>query len=106
MRTEAGKASVSGDKNPAKKPETRRKLSENNAHRNPAIREKGAATFSAFGDNHPSKSQSHREMMRKDNPASRPEVRKKISESKMGVPSPRKGIETGPLSEEHNVVSP
>ena len=40
-------------------------------------------------------------MMRKYNPASRPEVRKKISESKMGVPSPRKGIKTGPLSEEH-----
>jgi hypothetical protein len=98
MRSEAGKASVSGDKNPAKKPETSRKLSENNAHRNPAIREKGAATFRAFGDNHPSKSRAHREMMRKENPASRPEVRKKISESKKGIPSPRKGIKSGPMS--------
>lgn len=104
MRTEAGKASVTGDNNPAKKPETRKKLSENNAHRNPVIREKGAATFRAFGDKHPSKSIAHREMMRQANPASRPEIRKKISESKMGMPSPMKGIKTGPMSAEQKAL--
>jgi hypothetical protein len=99
MRTEAGKASVSGEKNPAKKPETRKKLSENNAHRNPEVRAKGAATFRALGENHPSKSEAHRKLMRERNPASRPDVRKKISESKKGIPSPNKGQKVGPMSE-------
>lgn len=101
MRTEAGKASVTGDKNPAKMPETREKLSRNNAHRNPEVRERGAATFRAFGENHPSKSTAHREMMKTNNPASRPDVRKKISESRIGIPSPNKGKKMGPLSEDH-----
>jgi hypothetical protein len=99
MRTDAGKASVTGDKNPSKKPETRAKLSANNAHRNPEIREKGAATFRALGDKHPSKSEAHRRLMREHNPASRPDVRQRISESKKGIPSPNKGKKVGPMDE-------
>ena len=79
MRTEAGKENVRGDRNPAKRDDVRVLLSKNNAHRDPAIREKGAATFRAFGDKHPSKSEKHRKLMTENNPAKRPEVKAKIA---------------------------
>ncbi len=79
MRTERGRESMRGDKNPAKRPEVRELLSKNNVHRNPEIREKGAATFRAFGENHPSKSEKHRKLMTENNPAKRPEVRAKMA---------------------------
>jgi len=101
MRTEAGKASMRGDLNPSKRPDVRLILSEKNPHRDPAIREKGAATFRAMGIAHPSKSDKHRKLMRENNPAKRDEVRKKISESRMGQPSWNTGMNLGPLSDDH-----
>jgi hypothetical protein len=103
MRTEAGKASMRGDLNPSKRPDVRLILSEKNPHRDPAIREKGAATFRAMGIAHPSKSDKHRKLMRENNPAKRDEVRKKISESRMGQPSWNTGMNLGPLSNDHRL---
>lgn len=100
MNTEAGKASVRGDLNPAKRDDVRAILSERNAHRDPAVREKGAATFRAMGDAHPSKSEKHRAMMREKNPTKDPLVRTKISQSRMGQPSWNAGLSTGPMSDE------
>lgn len=102
-RTEAGKASMRGDLNPAKREDVRVVLSERNAHRDPAVRAKGAATFRAMGDAHPSKSEKHRTMMRENNPVKDPEVRAKISRAKKGKPSPRAGIKVGPMSEEQKI---
>lgn len=59
MRTEAGKASMRGDLNPAKREDVRALLSKRNAHRDPAVRAKGAATFRAMGDAYPSKSDAY-----------------------------------------------
>ena len=103
MRTEAGKASMRGDLNPAKREDVRAILSERNAHRDPAIRAKGAAAFRAMGDAHPSKSEKHRTMMRENNPVKDPEVRAKISKTKTGKPSPRAGVKVGPMSEEQKL---
>jgi hypothetical protein len=103
MRTEAGKASMRGDLNPAKRDDLRALLAERNAHRDPAVREKGAATFRAMGDAHPSKSEKHRTMMRENNPVKDPEVRAKISKAKTGKPSPRAGMKVGPMSEEQKI---
>lgn len=103
MRTEAGKASMRGDLNPAKRDDVRAILSERNAHRDPAVREKGAATFRAMGDAHPSKREKHRTMMRENNPVKDPEVRAKISKAKTGKPSPRAGMKVGPMSEEQKI---
>lgn len=102
-RTEKGKASMRGDLNPAKREDVRLVLSERNAHRDPAVRAKGAATFRAMGDAHPSKSEKHRTMMRENNPVKDPEVRAKISKAKKGKPSPRAGIKVGPMSEEQKI---
>lgn len=99
MRTEAGKASMRGELNPAKRDDVRAVLSERNAHRDPAVRAKGAATFRAMGDAHPSKSEKHRAMMRERNPAKDPEVRAKISKARTGQPSSRAGIKVGPMSD-------
>ena len=101
MRTEAGKASMRGDLNPAKRDDVRAILSERNAHRDPIIRAKGAATFRAMGDNHPSKSEAHRTMMRDHNPTKDPEVRVNISKSRMGQKSWNVGLVTGPLTDQH-----
>lgn len=101
MRTEAGKASMRGDLNPAKRVDVRAILSERNAHRDPAVRAKGAATFSAMGDAHPSKSEAHRTLMREHNPTKDPEVRMKISKSRMGQPSWNTGLTVGPLTDQH-----
>lgn len=76
--TDRAKQEMMGELNPAKRLEVRKMLSENNAHRNPEIRAKGAATFRAFGDKHPSKSEKHRAFMRDNNPAKRPDVRAKM----------------------------
>jgi hypothetical protein len=103
MRTEAGKASMRGDLNPAKREDVRAILSERNAHRDPAVREKGAATFRAMGDAHPSKSEKHRAMMREMNLSKDPLVRTKISQSRMGQPSWNAGLSTGPMSDEQKV---
>lgn len=103
MRTEAGKASMRGDLNPAKRDDVRAILSARNAHRDPAVREKGAATFRAMGDAHPSKSEKHRAMMREMNPSKDPLVRAKISQSRMGQPSWNAGLSTGPMREEQKV---
>lgn len=100
MRTEAGKASMRGELNPAKRDDVRAVLSERNAHRDPAIRAKGAATFRAMGDAHPSKSEKHRAMMRERNPAKDPAVRAKIAESRTGQTSWNAGLTLGPMSEE------
>ena len=100
MRTEAGKASMRGDLNPAKRDDVRALLSERNAHRDPAIRAKGAATFRAMGDAHPSKSDKHRAMMRERNPAKNPAVRAKIAKSRTGQTSWNAGLTVGPMSEE------
>lgn len=102
-RTEAGKASMRGDLNPAKREDVRAILSERNAHRDPAVRAKGAATFRAMGDAHPSKSEKHRTMMRENNPVKDPEVKAKISKAKTGKPSPRAGMKVGPMSEEQKL---
>lgn len=99
-RTEAGKASMRGELNPAKRDDVRAILSERNSHRDPVIREKGAAKFRAMGEAHPSKSQKHRTMMREKNPTKDPAVRAKISKTKTGIPSPRAGVKVGPMSEE------
>lgn len=101
MRTEAGRASMRGDLNPSKRLEVRVILSERNPHRDPTIREKGAATFRAMGDTHPSKSEKHRNFMREKNPAKRDDVRLKISKSRLGQPSWNTGMKLGPLSDEH-----
>lgn len=103
MRTEAGKASMRGDLNPAKRDDVRAILSERNAHRDPAVREKGAATFRAMGDAHPSKSEKHRALMREMNPAKDSIVRAKISQSRIGQPSWNAGLSTGPMSDEQKV---
>ncbi len=100
MRTEAGKASMRGDLNPAKREDVRALLSERNAHRDPAVRAKGAATFRAMGDAHPSKSEKHRTMMREKNPVNDPLVREKISQSRMGQSSWNAGIKVGPMSDD------
>jgi hypothetical protein len=99
-RTEAGKASMRGDLNPAKRDDVRAILSARNPHRDPVIREKGAAKFRAMGEAHPSKSQKHRAMMREKNPTKDPAVRAKIAKTKTGIPSPRAGVKVGPMSEE------
>lgn len=78
-RTDRARQEMMGDLNPAKRPEVREILSNNNAHRNPEVRAKGAATFRAFGDKHPSKSEKHRAFMRDNNPAKRPDVRAKMA---------------------------
>jgi hypothetical protein len=103
MNTEAGKASMRGDLNPAKRDDVRAILSERNAHRDPGVREKGAATFRAMGDAHPSKGEKHRAMMREMNPSKEPLVRAKISQSRMGQPSWNTGLSTGPMSDEQKV---
>jgi hypothetical protein len=103
MNTETGKASMRGDLNPAKRDDVRAILSERNAHRDPAVREKGAATFRAMGDAHPSKSEKHRAMMRELNPSKDPLVRAKISQSRMGQTSWNAGLSTGPMSDEQKV---
>lgn len=103
MRTDAGKASMRGDLNPAKRDDVRAILSERNAHRDPAVREKGAATFRAMGDAHPSKSEKHRAMMREMNPAKDPIVRAKISQSRIGQASWNAGLSTGPMSDEQKI---
>lgn len=100
MRTEAGKASMRGELNPAKREDVRALLSERNAHRDPAVRARGAATFSAMGDAHPSKSEKHRAMMREKNPVKDPLVRQKISQSRMGQSSWNAGIKVGPMSDD------
>jgi hypothetical protein len=101
MRTEAGRASMRGDQNPAKRDDVRAILSERNAHRDPAVRARGAATFRSMGDAHPSKSEAHRTLMLEHNPTKDPEVRAKISKSRMGQPSWNAGLTTGPLTEQH-----
>ena len=101
MRTEAGKASMRGDLNPAKRDDVRAILSERNAHRDSTVRAKGAATFRAMGDAHPSKSEAHRTMMREHNPSKDPEVRAKIAKSRMGQISWNTGLTIGPLTDQH-----
>lgn len=100
MRTEAGKSSMRGDLNPAKRGDVRALLSERNAHRDPAIRAKGAATFRAMGEAHPSKSEKHRAMMREKNPAKDPAVRTKIAKSRIGQTAWNAGMTVGPMSDE------
>lgn len=100
MRTEAGKASMRGDLNPARREDVRALLSERNAHRDPAVRARGAATFSAMGDAHPSKSEKHRAIMREQNPTNDPLVRQKISEARIGQSSWNAGIKVGPMSDD------
>lgn len=99
MRTEAGKASIRGELNPAKREDVRALLSERNAHRDPAVRARGAATFSAMGYAHPSMSEKHRAMMRDQNPTNDPLVRQKISEARTGQPSWNAGIKVGPMDD-------
>lgn len=100
MRTEEGKASMRGELNPAKREDVRKILSERNAHRDPTIREKGAATFRAMGDAHPSRRPTHRAMMRERNPAKDPEVQAKISKSRKGQKSWNAGKTIGPMDPE------
>jgi hypothetical protein len=100
MRTEAGRASMRGDLNPAKRDDVRAILSKQNPHRDPVIRAKGAATFRALGEAHPSKSEKHRTLMRENNPTKNPVVRAKISKSRQGQPSWNAGLTTGPMSEQ------
>ena len=103
MRTEAGKASMRGDLNPAKREDVRELLSERNAHRDPIVRAKGAATFRAMGDAHPSKSEKHRSMMREQNPTNDPLVRQRISEARAGKSSWNAGIKVGPMSDAQKI---
>ena len=54
-----------GEKNPAKRPEVRKKISENNAMYQPEARRKQSRRMLDIGDNHPAKSQAAREAQSK-----------------------------------------
>lgn len=96
--------SISGENNPAKRPDVRAKISENNAMKSPEVRKKFQ------GENHPMYGKHHSpesiDLMSRNrkgkaageqSAAKRPEVREKIRQSKLGVLRPDMMGENNPM---------